>query len=29
VFADCFDEGVARELRPEEVMAPAIASCSE
>jgi nifR3 family TIM-barrel protein len=29
VFADRFDEGVARELRPEDVVAPAIASCSE
>jgi len=29
VFADRFDDGVARELRPEDAVIPAIASCSE
>lgn len=29
VFADHFDEGVSRELRPDDAVAPAIAGCSE
>jgi tRNA-dihydrouridine synthase B len=29
VFADAFDEGRARELRPEDAVVPAIANCSE
>lgn len=29
VFADSFDEGRARELRPEDAVVPGIASCSE
>jgi nifR3 family TIM-barrel protein len=29
VFADAFDEGAVRDLRPEHAVVPAIASCSE
>jgi nifR3 family TIM-barrel protein len=29
VFADRFDEGLARQLRPEDAVVPGIASCSE